>query len=100
MEREEEDEGEEREERREGGRKGRREVERERGFKNVLTSQNLSTSLFAATPKTSSRARTRWLVAYTLLRNPVLQELRVSQLGEEACGDVDNPFESSLSDRQ
>ena len=32
----------------------------------------------------SRRARNRWLVAYTLLRNPGLQELRASRVEERA----------------
>ena len=40
----------------------------------------------------SSLARNRWLVAYTLIRNPSLQELMASRLSEEG----ENQLETSV----
>lgn len=35
----------------------------------------------------NKRARNRWLVAYTLLRNPNLQELTASRIGEKKAAE-------------
>ena len=41
--------------------------------------------------------RNRWLVAYTLIRNPSLQELRASRLrGEGELNFMENQLESSV----
>lgn len=51
----------------------------------------------------SIRARNRWLVAYTLIRNPSIQDLTASRLkiecgslGENDEGSVDNQLVSSV----
>ena len=45
----------------------------------------------------SSSAKNRWLVAYTLLRNPSIQELTASRLWEESeRGSVGNELVSSV----
>jgi len=52
----------------------------------------------------NKQARNRWLVAYTLLRNPSLQELTASRIEEKkpqevvATGEMDSGLEAESSD--